>query len=360
MLNLFLMGINEINAHLNNNDSFSLLLRTLSVPSPKKKNSFINFFINSGMDLAMIFAPLITYLFQIFKFNKTKSSKGFSKFICFLLFMGNTLRIFFWFGTHFKVTLLYQSIGIVIFQIILIHFSVKYQGDQIQKSLLPEINHFNDNLKEDISSKSSLIYQLLHWKKTFEFKEIWKWKIEIEYYKFMFFIIFTLSILCEIFRNSKIFFHSIGVLSAFFESLCCLPQVIENCKTKNGQNVSFAMIFSWFLGDSFRLFYNIKYKAPIQMITAISIQVTFDFIVCIQLCIYGGKGRRNNLKLSFKKKKQIEEINRLMKKIDELNIAEKGKSLQDPAQIDLKKDINNDDGQSEQKEKINNFEFDAN
>lgn len=49
-----------------------------------------------------------------------------------------------------------------------------------------------------------------------------------------------------------------------------------------------------------------------------------------------------------------------MKKIDELNIAEKGKSLQDPAQIDLKKDINNDDGQSEQKEKINNFEFDAN
>jgi uncharacterized protein with PQ loop repeat len=268
-----------------------------------------------GMDFAMVAAPLITYFFQIHKFNKTKSSKGFSKFICFLLFMGNIFRIFFWFGTHFKITLLYQSLGIVIFQIILIHLCIKYQENPIQKSLLPGTSQ-NEVV---LSSEKPLLYYLLHWKSTFDIKNIWRWRIEIEYYKFMFFVIASLFFLCQVFKNSKIFFHSIGVMSAFFEALCCVPQVIENYKTKNSKNVSFSMIFCWFLGDSFRLYYNLKYKAPIQMITAISVQVTLDFTVCVQLCIYSDNKSGNRIKIGLKKKKQIEEIADLKKQLLELN-----------------------------------------
>jgi len=214
----------------------------------------------------MIVAPLLTYLFQINKFYKTKSSKGFSKFICLLLFLGNMFRVFFWTGTHFKNTLLYQSIGIITFQVILIHLCVKYQERPIQKQFLQE-STFNDNKgQENNSSGKSVLYYLLHWKETFNIKKIWKWEIEIEYYKFMFFICFVLFVLCQIFKNYKIFFHLIGIMSATFESFTCVPQVIENYKVKNSKNVSFSMIFCWFLGDSFRLFYNINYKSPLQII----------------------------------------------------------------------------------------------
>lgn len=340
MLNLFLMGINEIHDHLNNNDSINIMRRILAVPTDTKKTSFFSRFMGFGMDFAMVAAPLITYFFQIYKFNKTKSSKGFSKFICFLLFMGNILRIFFWFGTHFKITLLYQSLGIVIFQVILIHLCIKYQENPIQKSLLPGANQ-----NEVLSSEKPLLYHLLHWKSTFELKNIWRWRIEVEYYKFMFFVIATLFFLCQIFRNSKIFFHSIGVMSAFFEALCCVPQVIENYKTKNSKNVSFSMIFCWFLGDSFRLYYNLKYKAPIQMITAISVQVTLDFIVCVQLCIYSDNKSGAGIKLGLKKKKQIEEINRLMRKIDELNISKNKKDLHNNDLVDLEKIKINGEGE---------------
>ena len=157
-------------------------------------------------------------------------------------------------------------------------------------------------------------------------------------------IIFSL---CLILINNKIFIHSLGILSAIFESLTCVPQVIENYKTKNSQNVSFTMIFCWFLGDSFRLYYNIKYKAPIQMITAISVQVTLDIIVCIQLIMYRDFGKKSPINTA---KKKIEDINKLMKKIDEINIFEKKKEGNKLEQIEIKKNNSGEENEGEKNE----------
>ena len=325
------MWINELNGYLINEDTISYMHRFLSTESSKENKSILGTLAALGMDLSMIIAPLITYCFQINKFNKTKSSKGFSKLICFLLFLGNIFRIFFWMGTHFKNTLLYQSIGVVIFQIILIHLCIKYQGNPIEQNFITETKN---NIIENNNAKKPLKYYLSHWKDTFSLKKIWKWDIEIEYYKFMSFIIILLIILCAIFQNNKIFFHLIGIMSAFFESLICMPQVIENFKTKNTHNISFLMIFCWFLGDSFRLYYNIKYKSPIQMIAAISFKLCLDLLACIQIIIYRRKDNRK-------------EINKVMKKIDELNIIVKKKESNEEIQVDLNKNI------SERVEEIN-------
>ena len=77
------------------------------------------------------------------------------------------------------------------------------------------------------------------------------------------------------------------------------------------------MIFCWFFGDCFRIYYNIKYRAPKQLVIGIYVQVMLDLIVLFQLIIY----RKNNFKEkdNNSNKKQIEEINQLMKSIDELN-----------------------------------------
>ena len=291
------MGIDEINPYISNDNSFSnIILRNLSVA---KKKSILTVLMDFGMDVAMISAPLLTYLFQINKFLQTHSSKGFSKFICLLLFLGNIFRIFFWFGTHFKKTLLYQSIGIVIFQVILIHLCVKYQDI----TLISQSNN--------ITYERPLIYYLTNWKKTLEPKKIWKWTKEIEYYKFMSLI----SI-----GKYKIYYNLLGVFSAFFESMTCVPQAVNNCQTKNTRNVSFQMIFFWFLGDSFRLYYNIRFKSPIQMIIGISIQVTLDIIVCAQICFYNKRSMGESKIIKVVPKNKVRAINNLMKKIDELNI----------------------------------------
>ena len=302
------------------------LIRFLGEKLVNKKGNIFTLITSYGMDLSMICAPLIAYLFQINKFYKTKSSRGFSKYLCLLLFLGNIFRIFFWFGTRFKNVLLYQSIGIVIFQIILIHLCIKFQEKSYNSSrtYLPDIQ-----LKIEKRSKINLIKNFIveYYSKTFKPKQcqlfnpklFWKWTKEREYYKFMCMLTVFLSFLTFCLKKNKLFFQIIGVLCSIFEASVCFPQVIKNCKTKVTKNISFTMIFCWFLGDSFKLFYNIYYKAPIQLIMSISLQISLDFVVLCQIIIY----RKNNFTEKNKinaNKKQIEEINQLMKSIDEMNV----------------------------------------
>ena len=72
-------------------------------------NFFKNLFIymkDIFLDLFMAFGPSLNYLFQAHKFNKTKSSKGFSNYLCLVTILSHTLKVFFWFGEKFKYTLI--------------------------------------------------------------------------------------------------------------------------------------------------------------------------------------------------------------------------------------------------------------
>ena len=308
----------------------------IRILSENTNNGFIPEFkkiFNYCLSLAMIIAPSLSYLFQIIKFNKTKSSQGFSKFICLLIFLGNLLRIFFWFGKKFKNTLFYQSILTVIFQIILIHYFMKYQNKKLYLQDL-KASYANRQLKIEKKSNINLIKnyfaayfsktfrpKIFNFSKIFSIKYFWYWQEEIEYYKFMVLICIVLSILFPIFKNSNLFLQIIGGLSAFFEALTCLPQIVKNCQTKVTKNISFLMVFFWFLGDSFRFGYNLYYKTPLQLRIGMGIMVFFDIILAGQLIMY----RNNDFKRIEKtqNKKQIDEINQLMKSIDDLTVQNK-------------------------------------
>ena len=287
-------------------------------------------FANKCIDITMIAAPSLAYIFQIIKFHRTKSSQGFSKFICLLIFLGNLLRIFFWFGKKFKRTLLFQSIVTVFFQILLVHYFMKYQN---KKLYLQDIKVANTNKQLKIEKKNNINLiknyiaayfsktfrrSIFNFSKIFTISNFWNWQEEIEYYKFMSLVFILLSILFPIFKKSNIFLQIIGSLSASFEALTCFPQVVKNCKTKVTKNISFLMVSSWLFGDTFRFCYNLYYKAPIQLIVGMGIMVFFDLMLEAQLILY-----RNNDFNEMEKhhnKKQIEEINQLMKSIDELNV----------------------------------------
>ena len=323
MEKIFLNPLNSLN---------NIFIRLLSEEATENsfKFKFYKIF-NYSIDFAMIIAPSLTYVFQIIKFNKTKSSQGFSKFICLLIFLGNLLRIFFWFGKRFKKTLLYQSILTVILQIILVHYFMKYQNKKLYLQDI-KVPSTNKQLKIEKKNNINLIknYIAAYFSKTFKpkmfnlskifsIKIFWNWQEEIEYYKFMVLMLIILSILFSIFRKNNLFLQIIGSLSASFEALTCFPQIVENCRTKVTKNISFIMVVCWFFGDSFRFGYNLYYKSPVQLTVGMGIMVLFDSILILQLIMY----RNNDFKELEKhqNKKQIEEINQLMKSIDELNVA---------------------------------------
>ena len=112
-------------------------------------NSF-SYFIKLTNDFLIIFIPSIGYFFQAMKFKQTKSTKGFAKFLCFLLLLANILRVFFWFGKRFSSALLYQAIVVIISQIYLIHIYFEYQ-DELPAKTEKTIKEYLTNWKETLN-----------------------------------------------------------------------------------------------------------------------------------------------------------------------------------------------------------------
>ena len=234
-------------------------------------------FLKLSADFLIIFLPSVGYVFQAIKFQKTKSSKGFSKSLCLMLLLANILRIYFWIGKPFEKSLLFQSIVVIISQIYLIHYYLKYQEKPKDKNEMPQ--------------EKSILNHLISWRDIFTPSKIWNWDYEIDYYKFVFLFFSLMSIICAIIGKDMVkFYDVIGTISVGIETFIEIPQIKENCVTKNVKNLSGAMVFMWFIGDLFKTVYNIVNKSPIQMIIGGLIQNCEDIILSTQVLFYSEDG----------------------------------------------------------------------
>lgn len=228
-----------------------------------------------SLDLFIAFGPSLNYAFQAKKFYKTKSSKGFSNYLCLVTILSHTLKIFFWFGERFKYTLLIQSILAVCMQLYLIYLVIKYQDTKSNMNNL--IYNNNDNKK---------CKNLLKWSQTLNYKLIWRWNNVIEYYKFYFLIIFILTLFTFLLYDNSYYINIIGGISIFLEMLCSFPQIIELYRTKNSKNISKIMVFMWFCGNNAKIYYNYVNKSPIQLIIGSYVQVFCNCILIFQIFYY--------------------------------------------------------------------------
>jgi uncharacterized protein with PQ loop repeat len=271
------------------------------------------------IDIFMVIGPSLGYFLQCLKFKKTKSSKGFSKSICLIIYTSQILRVFFWIGKPFKITLLYQSILVITFQIYLIHLWIKYHKtvDKNKKSNENQINELNYYEKRD------LIEYLIDWSDTISPNKIWNWSSQIEYYKFMSLMVFTLLLISGVVGIHNVVLTNIyGTISVISEASTLIPQIIVSCKTKNASNLATSMVALWLIGDSCKFVYNIKYNTPIQMIISGGLQIFLDFFSLMQILCYKDKKKlkkneiRNvNITTSIKRQK-VEQINQFMKRLD--------------------------------------------
>ena len=97
---------------------------------------------NYAVDALMIFSPVIGYVDQYKKIKESKNSKSFSTLVSLILFISNTLRIFFWYGKRFEIVMLYQSIIMIICQFFMIYISTSFPSDEIQGNSLFDFSNF--------------------------------------------------------------------------------------------------------------------------------------------------------------------------------------------------------------------------
>jgi len=276
------------------------------------KDSLINILIivkNISLDIFMTFAPATNYVFQALTFRKTKSSKGFSSFLCLVTILAHTTKIFYWFGDRYKYTLLIQSILVIIILLYILHLFLKYkEKPEVGPPSAVSLN------KEIISKKEKLkkcIYSVVNCKETFNPLLIWRWDRLIEFYKFYFFIILVLSLLLLVFGvENKIFSKIIGYLNLILEMLCSLPQIIEMYRTKNQRNISKIMVIFWFSGNILKIYYNYYNNSPLILLIGSFIQVFFNTILIGQLIYYYRRNKKESLnKMISKTQEKTQDVN---------------------------------------------------
>ena len=230
------------------------------------------------LDFFMTFCPTLNYLFQIFKFNKTKSSKGFSKYLCLVTILSHTLKVFFWFSERFKYALLFQSILVIIMQLYLIYVCIKFKEKEPNYDQIPNENNSSNN--------TNVKRKIYNWKNIIDFKLIWKWNDTFEYYIFYFIIVILLSVCHICLGNYDYYSFSLGFVSMLLDMLGSFPQIIELYKTKNQRNISKIMVLMWFFGNLIKVYYNIHNKSPLPLIIGSYIQVFFNVVLISQIIYY--------------------------------------------------------------------------
>jgi len=274
---------------------------------PSFKDSLINNVIlvkNISLDIFMTFAPATNYVFQALTFKKTKSSKGFSSFLCLVTILAHTTKIFYWFGERYKYTLFVQSILVIIILFYILHLFLKYKKKQEVCS--PSTFSIKKEINDKKEKEKKCIYSVVSFKDTFNPYLIWRWGKLIEFYKFYFFIILILFFCLFIFGvENKIFNKIIGYLNLILEMLCSLPQIIEMYRTKNQRNISKIMVIFWLGGNLLKIYYNYYNNSPLILLIGSYIQVFFNIILIGQLIYYYQRNKKESLNEMISKNQDI-------------------------------------------------------
>ncbi|KAF2071105.1 hypothetical protein CYY_007570 [Polysphondylium violaceum] len=222
----------------------------------------------SLLSLLFIFGPVVGFVPQYLDIKKTGNSEGFSNKVCLILLLSNILRCFFWLGKQFDITLLYQSIVMIVAQLLMLHLCVSIKS----KELLT--NQKGRRLNSSI--RLSSLFEQKFW----EWDNFFPYVFSVLAYSFFFFI------LSYMFLYVPSYFDLLGTLSLTIESLLGVPQLIQNFKKKSTKGLSLFLISSWFVGDLFKTLYFVYTSAPLQFVFCGSFQLLIDIAITAQLFTY--------------------------------------------------------------------------
>ncbi|KAH9499721.1 hypothetical protein Btru_077659 [Bulinus truncatus] len=223
--------------------------------------------ISIGSQAAMVLGGVVPFIPQYIDIWKSRNAEGFSLFVCLALLIANILRIMFWFGKHYELPLLAQSVIMIITMLVLVQLCV------------------------DVKSRMEIISSKQRRFTDFERAYFWKWTDFLSYLEFITAFSLVVGILTYIFINNVIYVELLGFLAVFTEAMLGAPQFLRNYQKKSTVGMSRKMVGFWTCGDIFKTVYFILREAPAQFWICGMLQVSIDISIFLQVFFY----RHNNI-----------------------------------------------------------------
>ncbi|CAB4255296.1 Any1p KABA2_06S02222 [Maudiozyma barnettii] len=279
------------------------------------------------------FTPLFSYGSTVISIERCKTALGFSIDICATMMIASILRISYYLITPYEITLLRQSIVMVLIQLVLLRTSLKYRPEEYKYHNLKDVESMSTLLHEIwlefFDSGNMLQYnnkpqQLINNLKTLSFKKLslfgykvvlacvykflkffdpgykrvfafWQWADKSTYWKFLA-IFATLQILLTVLISKVLDWEEfaqllgsiIGSLGLLVESLLPLPQIAILYTLKSIQGFKLILLVSWLCGDTLKITYLVFGAKNISILFFLFafFQMSLDFYIAGQYIYY--------------------------------------------------------------------------
>ncbi|XP_034540567.1 solute carrier family 66 member 2 isoform X2 [Notolabrus celidotus] len=156
----------------------------------------------------MVFGGALPYVPQYQEIQRSNNSEGFSTRVCLVLLVANILRIFFWIGKQFELTLLLQSVVMILTMFAMLHLCCTVQ---------------NTNR---VSTKQHRLSDL-------DIRYFWKWSAFEDYLLFCFGFTVLCAVVTLLLLDSAVFVETLGSLAVMFEAMLGLPQLLQNFENRS-------------------------------------------------------------------------------------------------------------------------------
>lgn len=211
--------------------------------------------------ILMVFGGALPYVPQYQEIQRSNNSEGFSTRVCLVLLIANILRIFFWVGKQFELTLLLQSVVMIITMFAMLHLCCMVQ-------------HTNR-----VSTKQHRLTDL-------DFRYFWKWSAFEDYLLFCFGFTVLCAIITLLLLDSAVYVETLGSLALMFEAMLGLPQLLQNFSNRSTKGMSVKMVLLWTAGDVFKTTYFVINESPAQFWVCGLFQILIDVAILLQVLFY--------------------------------------------------------------------------
>ncbi|AWP08829.1 putative PQ-loop repeat-containing protein 1-like [Scophthalmus maximus] len=210
----------------------------------------------------MVLGGALPYVPQYQEIRRSSNTEGFSTRVCLVLLVANILRIFFWIGKQFEMTLLLQSVVMILAMFAMLH-------------LCCAVQHTNR-----VSTRRHRLSDL-------DFHYFWQWSALEDYLLFCFGFTVLCAVVTLLLLDSPVFVEALGSLAVTFEAMLGLPQLLQNFHNRSTKGMSVKMVLLWTAGDAFKTAYFVMNESPTQFWVCGSFQILIDAAILLQVLLYG-------------------------------------------------------------------------
>uniref|UniRef100_A0A3B4AXL2 Solute carrier family 66 member 2 n=2 Tax=Periophthalmus magnuspinnatus TaxID=409849 RepID=A0A3B4AXL2_9GOBI len=209
----------------------------------------------------MVFGGALPYVPQYQEIQRSSNTEGFSTRVCLVLLIANILRIFFWIGKQFELTLLLQSVVMILTMFAMLHLCCAVQSTN------------------RVSTKQHRLSEL-------DLNYFWKWSLFEDYLLFCFGFTVLCAVVTLLLLDSAVFVETLGSLALLFEAMLGLPQLLQNFSNRSTKGMSVKMVLLWTAGDVFKTTYFVLNSSPAQFWVCGSAQILIDVAILFQVLLY--------------------------------------------------------------------------